>query len=176
MRLFLALMLSVFPSCFAVAEVTSSDKNGFVSEHSLVLQAGPARVYRALTAEVAQWWNAEHSFGGQASAFSIDTSAGGCFCETLENGGVVEHMRVVHANPGKLLVLDGGLGPLRMLAVSGSMIFALEAEGEGTRLNYRYLVGGYAPEGLKSMAAPVDAVQLGQLKRLQTYLSKQLAN
>ena len=39
-----------------------------------------------------------------------------------------------------------------------------------TRLQYRYAVGGYSPEGLAELAVPVDQVQLGQLQRLQRYV------
>jgi hypothetical protein len=57
------------------------------------------------------------------------------------------------------------------MAVAGSMDFALDDAGEGsTRLSYRYAVGGYYPEGLDTLSAAVDLVQLGQLQRLKRYL------
>ena len=132
----------------------------------------PEAVYRALTQEVAAWWDGDHSWSGDAANFSMDAQAGGCFCETLPDGGSVEHMRVVFAQPGRLLRLRGGLGPLQGLGVTGTMDFRLEDDGHGgTRLKYRYGVGGFVPGGLASMAEPVDLVQLHQLERLAEYLA-----
>lgn len=155
------------------AEVTAVGAGGFVSEHELELAADPDRAFAALTAGIANWWDPNHSISGAAENFSLEPVAGGCFCETLPNGGAVEHMRVVHVVPGKLLRLSGGLGPLQAMGVSGAMTFSLTArEGGGTQLSYRYVVSGYAKEGLQSLAEPVDRVQLGQLQRLATYLER----
>jgi hypothetical protein len=41
-----------------------------------------------------------------------------------------------------------------------------------TRLDYRYVVSGFAPGGLVGLAEPVDQVQLGQLERLAAYLRR----
>lgn len=154
-----------------IAEVTASDDSGFVSEHELLLAASPERAYEALTAEVSSWWDAVHSYSGKATNFSLDARPGGCFCEALPNGGV-EHLRVVHAAPGKRLNLVGGLGPLQGMGVSGTMSFELvPADDDQTRLRYRYVVHGFYPGGLKPLAGPVDQVQLGQLQRLQAYLA-----
>jgi uncharacterized protein YndB with AHSA1/START domain len=156
------------------AEVTAASDQGFVSEHTLLLAAPPARVYQALTAEISAWWDANHSYSGEAANFSLDARAGGCFCEQLSHGGSVMHMQVVFAQPGVLLRLRGGLGPLQGMGISGSMDFALRADPanpEMTLLQYRYVVSGYAPDGVGALAEPVDQVQLGQLKRLQAYLA-----
>lgn len=136
-----------------------------------MLAVPPARAYEALTDEVSAWWDPAHSHSGDAKNFSLDARAGGCFCERLPNDGSVMHMQVVFADPGRLLRLVGGLGPLQGMGISGSMDFALEAEGDGTRLRYRYVVSGYAPDGLEALADPVDRVQGGQLERLRAYLS-----
>jgi hypothetical protein len=77
---------------------------------------------------------------------------------------------VVFIEPDRLLRMQGGLGPLQSMAVSGSMTFTLDEDGSATRLRYHYSVGGWAPEGLQQMAAPVDQVQLGQLLRLKRYI------
>jgi len=83
-------------------------------------------------------------------------------------------MQVVFADPGKQLRLSGGLGPLQAMGVAGSMSFVLiaQGEGEGTRLMYRYEVGGYTAAGLAALAGPVDQVQLGQLNRLKAYVEQ----
>ena len=169
LHVFAVLVLAVaVPSA---AEILHADKSGFVSAHTLTLAAPPERAYEALTDEVAQWWDATHSYGGTASGFSLDATALGCFCESLPDGGSVAHMQVVFAQPGVRLRMLGGLGPLQSLGVSGSMDFSFTPTEEGgSVLEYRYQVGGYLPEGLDQWANAVDQVQLGQLKRLQAYL------
>lgn len=149
------------------AEVTSSTAGGFVSEHSLLLAVNPQRAYDAFVHEVSAWWDAEHSYTGDAKNFSMDASAGGCFCEQNDNVQV-QHMVVINAQAGRSILLQGGLGPLANMAVNGSMRFTFEPHEAGTLLNYIYSVGGYVPhDGLLGMAKPVDLVQLGQLQRLQ---------
>lgn len=152
------------------AEVTAVQPDGFVSEHVLVLSVTPDRAFTALTDEIHLWWDATHSYGGQARAFSIEARAGGCFCEDLGVQGSVEHLRVVNVAQGRAITLRGGLGPLQALAVQGAMSFRFEPHDQGSELYYRCVVGGYAPGGLEVLAEPVDLVQLGQLRRLQDYL------
>ena len=162
---------ALFVSQTSRAEVVAADDDGFVSEHAVVLQAIPLQAYVALTRDIHQWWDAAHSYGGSAASFTLDTEAGGCFCERLPRGGSVEHMRVINVQPGVSITLSGGLGPLQAMAVSGSMVFAFEPHPQGSVLRYRYAVGGYAPGGLAALAAPVDRVQLGQLQRLQQFIA-----
>jgi hypothetical protein len=112
-----------------------------------------------------------HSYGGDASKFSLDARAGGCLCESLDGGGSVEHMRVARLIANKHIVLRGSLGPLLDMGVSGSMSFDFAEHDAGTLLTYRYVVGGYVQDGLQAMAQPVDQVQLGQLQRLQQFVA-----
>jgi uncharacterized protein YndB with AHSA1/START domain len=156
----------------AHAEVTAVSAQGFVVQHVLSLPAPPDVVYRALTGEVGQWWNPDHSFSGDAANFTLDDRAGGCFCEALPGGGSVEHLRVVFAQPGKMLRLTGGLGPLQALAVAGTMQYRLTEEDGMTRLDFQYAVGGFVPGGLESLAAAVDQVLGEQLQRLAAYLGR----
>ncbi len=169
----LLLCLALTALCVAArAEVVAADAAGFISEHELRLPVSPTRAYEALTREVHAWWDASHSYSGDAANFSLDARAGGCFCEALADGGSVMHMHVLHADPGRLLRLGGGLGPLQGMGVSGSMDFALEAVEGGSLLKYRYAVHGYAPGGLEGLAPVVDEVQRGQLERLKAYLER----
>jgi uncharacterized protein YndB with AHSA1/START domain len=165
----LAVTVLLFCVARANAEVTASDPAGFVSEHVLTIAAPRERVFHALTAEVGRWWDPAHSYSGDAANFSLDATAGGCFCEHWRGGSVV-HMTVVLVEPDRQLRMLGGLGPLQAMAVSGSMSFVLDDAGTGTRLHYRYTVGGWDPDGLQRLAEPVDRVQLGQLQRLQRYI------
>ena len=72
-----------------------------------------------------------------------------------------------HVHRGQRLRLSGGLGPLRPLAVAGSMSFDLEDSLVGTRLTYRYAVTG---RKLAEWARPVDRVMRGQVERLRRYV------
>lgn len=150
----------------ANAEVTQVDRRSFVSEHHIPMSASPDEVWRAMTEGVAQWWDAAHSYSGNAENFHLDARAGGCFCETYANGSV-EHMRVVLARTNLELRMHGGLGPLQSMGVAGAMTFALEKTETGTLLGYKYAVTGAGGEAL---AEAVDRVQLGQLQRLQRYV------
>jgi uncharacterized protein YndB with AHSA1/START domain len=152
------------------ADVQAKGHGGFVVDHDVPLAAPPERAYQALTAEVDRWWDADHSYSGRAASFTLDARAGGCFCERLDDGGSVEHMRVVYASPGKRLRLMGGLGPLQGMGASGPMDFELLPDGARTRLKFRYTVSGFAPDGFEAIAEPVDAVLRGQLLRLAAYL------
>ena len=167
-----AMALLSIASAPAAGEVTARAPEGFVVRHEMMLAAAPEAAYRALVDDVARWWNADHSYSGVAGNLSIDGRAGGCFCEALAGGGSVEHMRVVFAQPGRLLRLSGGLGPLQGMGAGGVMDFAFEpVEAGGTRLRFSYTVGGFAPGGLDGMADPVDGVLADQLGRLQRHLA-----
>ena len=173
MHVFRTLPLALSALLFSNAvssEMTNVTERGFVSTHVLVIAASRHRVFRALTNEVGRWWDPEHSYSGESRNFSIDTGRGGCFCERL-GAGYVRHMTVVFIELDKTLRMVGALGPLQQFAVDGSMTFALSDADDGkTRLTYRYVVGGFVPDGIDTFAQPVDAVQLGQLQRLQRFV------
>ncbi|MFN8587866.1 MAG: ATPase [Candidatus Eisenbacteria bacterium] len=150
------------------AAVADSSAAGFLVHHEGVIHAPAADVYAAL-AKIGSWWDGNHSWSGQASNLSLDPRAGGCFCEKLPNG-TVQHMTVVYADPGKQLRLSGGLGPLQGLAVSGAMTFALKGGDDGTRVTLDYMVGGYMPGGIGSLAHPVDGVLGIQFARFKRFV------
>lgn len=70
-------------------------------------------MYRALTEEVHAWWDAANSYSGDAANFYLEPRALGCFCEKLPGGGSIAHMQVVYVEPGAVLRMLGGLGPLQ---------------------------------------------------------------
>jgi adenylate kinase len=90
---------------------------------------------------------------------------GACFCERLPNGGGVEHMRVVHVDPGKRLVLTGSLGPLLYEATTGVMDVQVSAVGTGSRVSINYKVAGFATGGAARLAPLVDRVIAGLVAR-----------
>lgn len=165
------LMLAILLAAPAAAEVRQSAADSFVIEQTLTIAAPPDAVWSRLGA-IASWWDAGHSYSGKAENLSLEPRAGGCFCERLANGGSVEHARVVHADPGRLLRMSGGLGPLQAEASAATLSFALAAEGQGTRLTMTYVVGGHL-RGRGVMLAPaVDGVLAQQLARLKAAVER----
>ena len=119
---------------------------------------------------IGKWWNPTHSYSGKVSNLSLEPKAGGCFCEKLAGGGSVEHMRVVYAEPGKTLRLQGGLGPLQAQAAAGTLTWTLKPVMNGTEIVQTYAVSGYFPGGTEKLAPGVDKVLAEQLARLQQKL------
>lgn len=150
----------------AAAEVTDAASGGFVVriQHNVV--APRATVWRMLTGHVAEWWNGDHTYSGSAANMFIEPRPLGCFCETLGDGGAVVHMTVTMINPGKLLRLTGGLGPIGLMGADGNMVFSLVDDGDNTQLTLEYRVGGYHPDGLDAIAPAVDGVLAEQVQRL----------
>lgn len=156
----------------AQAEVLSQSENGFVLENQIETKSPPMQAWLALINDVRQWWPADHSWFGKAENFSIEAKAGGCFCE-INGDQQVQHMYVVHSNPGRLLRMMGGLGPLQGMGLSGPLDWIFEAiDGGGTRIRLRYHVSGYSPQPLGDFINVVDKVQAVQLGSLGTYLNK----
>lgn len=161
------LLLSAGP---AGAEVTASGPGGFESSISATIAAPPERVYHAL-GQIGRWWSAAHTFSGNAANLRLELTAGGCLCEKLPGGGSAEHMRVVYVAPRQTVRLRGALGPLQGEGVDGALTWTLQPADGGTRLLQRYVVGGYARDGLAGWAPKVDAVLKDQVERLQRFLA-----
>lgn len=159
----------------ASADIIKQDDNGFFVAHQVEVAATADEAYAMLRAP-AKWWSAEHSWTGDADNFYMDAQATGCFCELIpaskEGGprGSVEHMRIVYAQPGKMLRLSGSLGPLQAEAVQGSMTISLKPTLTGTIIRFEYVVGGYMRFPVERIAPAVDAVVGEQASRLAKIL------
>jgi uncharacterized protein YndB with AHSA1/START domain len=151
------------------ADVVGAGENGFSVKVTTAVNATPATVFRALTAQVGRWWDPTHTFSGNAANLTIEPRAGGCFCERLPNGGV-QHMLVTHVNAPATLVLQGGLGPLGTMGVAGAMEWTLNEGNSRTALQLVYGVGGYAPGGFVQLAAVVNGVLNAQVMRLKAFV------
>jgi len=152
------------------AEVTDSDKNGFTVRHQVLIEADRFAVYEAAIAGVGEWWSSDHTVSGDSSQLYIDARISGCFCERLgEDAGLV-HMSVSFVNPGVILRLTGGLGPLGLMGVAGNMTWEFDEAETGTVVTLRYAVGGYMDGGLDTVAAPVDGVLVEQMSRLKSFV------
>lgn len=155
----------------AQAEVKHAAVNGFTLENTALVHVPPARVWQAMTAEVDRWWPKDHSWWGEASAMGIDQRPGGCFCEVAA-AGQAQHLQVALVEPGKRLRMLGGLGPLQAMGLQGAAEWTLQPEGEGTRVRWRYVVGGYSESALDALAPVVDRVQAQQLDGLVRWLER----
>jgi uncharacterized protein YndB with AHSA1/START domain len=153
------------------ADVRETRDNSLVIESSVTTGASPRATYAAI-GKVAAWWDSGHTWSGAAKNLSLQMRAGGCFCEKLAAGGSVEHGRVVYADPGKLLRIDGALGPFQEMAVIGVLTFKLTPEGSGTRITMNYSVSGAIAMDTKKLAPGVDQVMAGQLARLKAFADK----
>lgn len=168
-QLFFALVAAAALSD-ANAEILASAPGGFSLVHELTVAADRGEVWRAAVSDVGHWWNSNHTISGDANNMSIDAVPQGCFCEAIGDHAGVVHLTVTFVNPGVLLRLTGGLGPLGLMGVDGNMTWELFEAEQGTRVRFSYVVGGYRPGGLESVAEPVDAVIGDALKRLKKYV------
>lgn len=158
----------------AHAEVRDATPQGFTVENSRWVAADPKTAYAALVQDVGRWWPADHTWWGDASRLSISAEAGGCFCE-IDGARQARHMTVVFVDPGALLRMTGGLGPLQGMGADGTLEWRLAEERGGTRITLWYRAGGYAPDDLSRLAPVVDKVQGVQLGGLATFLETHAA-
>jgi hypothetical protein len=168
-KIALAALVLALAGALSRAEVADSDANGFTIKITASIHASSADVYQKLVHNIGDWWDSRHTFSGDARNLSIEERPAGCFCEKLPAGGV-RHMEVVFFVPGKMLRMSGGLGPLQGIGASGALTFALTPVADSTKLEMTYAVSGYMPEGMNSLAAPVDGVLGEQVARLKNYV------
>jgi hypothetical protein len=150
----------------AAADVPIVSANGFVSHHVIEVPVAPETAYRTF-ARIGTWWDPDHTYSGSAARLSLSLRAGGCLCESLPNGGTVEHMRVAYVDPGKRVVLNGALGPLLYQAVVGVMDARFEKTTRGTLITLDYRVAGFAMNNGDKLAPLVDQVLSEQVHRLE---------
>ena len=160
----------------AAAEVKNATETGFNVVHFAAVSAEPDIIWKRLIAPKT-YWSKTHSWSGSSDGFYIDAQAGGCFCELFQEKGAdgktittgsVEHMRVIFAQPGKVLRMQGALGPLQSEAVLGTLTVAMEPskDGKGTKLSFSYVVGGHMRYKVADIAPAVDKVLGEQFKSL----------
>ena len=152
----------------ASAAVVSAGDNGFEVQNSVNLVVPQADAYAAF-GQINQWWNNEHTYSGNAKQMSLQLRPGGCFCEPLDNGGGIEHMRVTFVQPGERVVMTGSLGPLLYEATTGVMDVKFERIAGGSRVTMNYRAAGFAKGGAAAMASLVDQVLADQMKRYRVY-------
>jgi uncharacterized protein YndB with AHSA1/START domain len=154
----------------ARAEVLDSQAGGFTVRETRIIAAAPARVWAALI-RPASWWSSDHTFSHDAANLTLEPTVGGAWLERLPSGGGVRHLTVVYVDPPSTLRLEGALGPMQAMGVTGHLTFALKPQGEVTLVTTTYDAGGHAPGpgGLGALSAVVDRVLGEQADRLKTY-------
>lgn len=155
----------------ASAELLYIEDTAFAVENRVLIQQSADKVWQTLVQQVDDWWPKDHSWWG--GTFSIEAHAGGCFCER-QGEQSAQHMMVSLVDPGVLLRMTGGLGPLQGLGLSGTLDWQLTPEdgnSEITLVTLTYRVNGYMPGGFSALAPIVDQVQALQLGGLHRILS-----
>jgi hypothetical protein len=153
-----------------LAGIVDSSFYGFTVKDEIKINAVPDSVYFHIIHDISKWWDPEHTYTGNAGNLSLQSTPGGCFCETFPGGGFVRHMSVIYADAGKTIRLTGGLGPLQALAVMGTLTMVLVPEEKSTKAVFTYTVGGYSPDGLQKYAGIVDMVLSQQWRRLKSFI------
>ena len=162
-------VLTLFSS-LATAEVKDAGAGGFTVVSEAIIDASGDAVWRAAVDDISLWWSSDHTVSGDASRLSITAVPQGGFCESFGPGAGVVHMGITMVNPGVVIRMTGGLGPLGLMGVSGNMTWEFESVDDGTRVTFTYAVGGYRPDGLDKIAGPVDYVIGEALARLKALI------
>lgn len=152
------------------ADVVDAAAGGFTTRYSVDIDGSRQRVYRALVSDIGRWWSDDHTVSGHASNLTIDARPLGCFCEKLGEGAGLVHMTVTFANPGVMLRMTGGLGPLGLMGVAGNMTFEIDETDSVSTVTLQYAVGGYLDGGLDQIAPAVDGVLIDVLGRLKQFI------
>jgi hypothetical protein len=150
------------------AAVLSAGDNGFEVQQTVNLVVPQSEAYNSF-GQVGQYWNSEHTYSGDARRMSLQLRPGGCFCEPLDNGGGIEHMRVTFVQPGERILMTGSLGPLLYQATTGVMDIKFERIAGGSKITMNYRVAGFAKGGAAELAQLVDQVLADQMKRYRVY-------
>jgi uncharacterized protein YndB with AHSA1/START domain len=167
-RLEAGILLFLLAANGALADVTTVTPAGFEVKQTAHVAAAPDKAYAVLLTP-SHWWNSEHTYSGNAANLTLEARAGGCWCESLPDGGSVQHMTVTYLAPGKVLRLRGALGPLGAMPVDGVMTWTLKSVGGGTDISLTYAISGMSAQGFDSLSKGVDGVlaeAVGRLKKL----------
>lgn len=156
----------------AAAEVVSSSAHGFEVRDTVNLVVPVAQAYAAF-GRIHGWWSDSHSYSGKAANMKLALTAGGCFCETIpQGGGGVEHMRVSLVQRNQRIVMTGALGPLLYEAAPGVMVVTFERVAGGSTVMMTYRAAGFANGNGDKLAPGVDKVLSEQLQRFRTFAAK----
>ena len=166
----LAMSIALLLPLAAAAEVKQSAADGAIIEHHFQVSASPDVAWSALT-HPERWWPSDHTWSGSAANMRLQAEAGACFCENWGENSA-EHGHVVMAVPGKLLRINGALGPLQDMAVTGVLSIKLAAKDGGTEATVTYRLSGDASHKLNDgLIQAVDKVVGQQFGSFASYAS-----
>ena len=162
------LLTSVWGGDRAFAEIKASAKDGFHISVTKQVDLGRNQAFKTFVSELSKWWDSSHTYSGDSKNVALDLKQK-CMIERLPEGGFVRHMEIVFYQPGKMLRLTGGLGPLQGMGVDGALNVSFsETDGSATvRLNY--LVNAASFQNLEQVAKPVDRVLTEQMTRFKKH-------
>lgn len=166
---YVVLAVAALSAAPAHAKVASQSTTGFSLSYEAEVAAEPKAAFDAFV-RIAEWWDSAHTYSGDAKNLSIEVKPGGCWCETLPDGGFAEHMSVAGAMPGKSLLLKGGLGPLSLMGVQGTMVLKFAPKGKATVATMTYVIGGHDPRQFKDLPKVVDGVLGAAFKRYANFV------
>lgn len=167
MRRIAATHLLTALAALARAETSNVSPTGFISTFREEVKVAPEEVWKSVL-QLPRWWSDSHTYSGKASNLSLEPVAGGCWCERWGEGNSVQHGQVLLVQPGRVIRMNAGLGPLQELAVNGLLTIVTSAQDGKTFLRMTYRVSGNADAGLEKLAPVVDQVIGVQYRRLKT--------
>lgn len=137
--LILLTAISSFTACGDVSPDQGYDVFAFT--FSLRLPGPPEVIYDAITGDISGWW--DHTFKTDYLELYIEPKPGGGFYEIWnEAGDGVQHARVIYADRGKMLRMDGPLG-LSGKAFQLVSTYSFEAvDGDSTKLTLEVHASG----------------------------------
>ncbi len=168
-----ASLIAFFIGTQANGEVLDAAPGGFTISYQTEISAARNDVYNAAVNNIGDWWSDDHTYTGNAGNMYIEAKTQGCFCEKLGVDSGVVHLIVTFVNPGEMLRLTGGLGPLGLMGVNGNMTWEFTDSEEGTIVTLNYALGGYMDGGLDSIAEAVNGVLVEQMTSLKAFVENQ---
>lgn len=178
-RMLLGILCCLLAAQSTHADTTAVSDSGFTSSFRAEIKTAPAQAWGAVV-QLPRWWSSAHTYSGNAANLAMDAQAGGCWCERWRDAAgashSVQHAQVVLAQEGRVLRLNGAIGPLQDMAVVGVLTIVtstgtgVEAGKHFLRMTYR--VAGGSEAGLDKLAPVVDGVIGEQFKRLKVLIEK----
>ena len=132
LKFIIAVLIVTCANSAVRADVMDSAANGFTIRHVVTIDADRQTVYQAAVTDIGAWWSSDHTVSGYAENLYLTDQIPGCFCERLGDGSGLVHLSVSFVNPGVMLRLTGGLGPLGLMGVSGNMTWEFDDAETGT--------------------------------------------
>ena len=146
------------------AEVVSTSGNHFALRHEGITALTGEEAWQRLV-RPASWWDARHTYSGDAANLSLDLDVGGLWREDWD-GGSVAHGRILFIDEGRALRLEAPFGPLQGIGAYVVWTITLEAVDEGTRIVFEESAIGPPVTDYEELARAVDFVKSEAMRAL----------